>query len=85
MLWDFFSSKCLFGHDWEYGTEKVTYKRIGSYHRQSNGDTLDFEHRSRYCSKCCKKQIQLIGGGWNNWGLTTTQEKRDKKLNDLGI
>jgi len=76
--------KCLIGHKWIYGTEKVTYKRLGSYYRQSNNDSLEYDHKSRYCVRCSKKQVLMVGGKWRDWNLNKV-EKRDSKLNDLGI
>ena len=71
--------KCLFRHKWEYGTEEVTYTAILAVKKE-----MTMIHRSRCCERCSLKQIQMIGGDWIKWGMST-EEKRDKKLKDLGI
>lgn len=76
-IWLIVTRKCLYGHNWTYGTEDVTYSQLSNPSKKSI-----LVHKSRYCKTCSKKQIQNIGGEWRNWSLSI-DEKRDKNLKEL--
>ncbi len=77
---------CLFGHNWEYKVEDITYVRLNNYvdiTTSSVNDRVVMQTKVRLCVKCYKKQ-RTHGQDWTSCELTL-QEDRDKKLKEIGI
>ena len=83
--------KCFFGrHKWDYSWESNKFTRLFD-----RSDVKYFMIRVRYCTECGKKQrssnmpsnnFSVQGNStWLDYNNLTVEQKRDKKLNDLGL
>jgi hypothetical protein len=83
--------KCFFGrHKWEYSWEQAEFARLFN-----KSDVKYFQIHVRYCPECGKKQrgstmpsnnFSIQGNqNWIDYNVMTVDQKRDKKLSDLGI
>jgi hypothetical protein len=78
--------KCIFGfHKWEYKLENAEFipatKSITPIGIAAKNKI--FPTNTRFCNSCFKKQINVLGK-WEKYKLSTEQ-KRDKKIKELGV
>ncbi len=76
------SWKCFFSHKWKYLKEDVEFVRIGGI--KVGRESITILSEVRLCKRCYKKQLKRVTD-WVSYNNLTTEQERDKKINELGI
>ena len=73
--------KCFFGlHKWDHSWEQAEFARLFN-----KSDVKYFQIHVRYCPECGKKQRSSNMPRSYYYNRMTVEQKRDKKISDLGI